>query len=79
MADAREDNQLRSQTIKAGSFNWINGSEFHRINLINEIECWILFIHRAKVKSLGLLEQIQQRYAFHDQEKTLKQLLESHL
>jgi hypothetical protein len=73
MADAREGNQLRNQTIKAGSFNWINGSEFHRINLINEIECWTLFIHGTKAKSWGFLEQNQQRYAFHDHQKTLKQ------
>ena len=73
MADAREDNQLRSQTIKAGSFNWINGSEFHRINLINEIECWTLFIHSTKAKSWGFLEKNQQRYAFHDHQKKLKQ------
>ena len=45
MADARNDNQLCSETIEAGSFNWINGREFHRINLIDDIECWTLFIH----------------------------------
>jgi hypothetical protein len=73
MADASEDNQLCSQTIKAGSFNWINGREFHRINLIDDIECWTLFIHGEKTKSWGFLQQHQQQYAFHDHQQILKQ------
>ena len=73
MADAIEYNQLQSQTIEAGSFNWINGSEFHRINLIDDAECWTLFVHGAKAKSWGFLQQNQQRYAFHDHHKILQQ------
>jgi hypothetical protein len=72
MADASEDNQLRSETIEAGSFNWINGREFHRINLIDDAECWTLFIHGAKAKSWGFLQQNEQRYAFHDHQEILQ-------
>jgi len=73
MADARNDNQLCSEIIEAGSFNWINGREFHRINLIDDIECWTLFIHGVKGKSWGFLEQNQQQYAFHDHQQLLNQ------
>ena len=78
MADAREHNQLQSQTIEAGSFNWINGSEFHRINLIDDTECWTLFVHGAKAKSWGFLQKNQQSYAFHDHHKILQQPANSH-
>ena len=71
MADAKSDHALLSRRLVAGSFNWISGRLFHRIDLADNAECWTLFIHGHKAKSWGFLKTRQQ-YAFHDHREMLQ-------
>lgn len=57
MRSARDDNELHSRRIRAGRFNFISGSVFHRINIDKDRECWSLFIHGAKASGWGFLQQ----------------------
>ena len=65
MTDALQENKLVTRRVGAGSFNWINGSIFHRINLPQNTECWSLFVHAARAKSWGFIEQ--QEYRDHNE------------
>ena len=73
MADTSNNHVLQTRRVHACRFNWINGTVFHRINLINDKEVWTLFIHGPKAKSWGFLEKQQHRYAFHDHARLLPQ------
>ena len=73
MADARQENKIIKRQIKAGSFNWINGKIFHRINLAENSECWSLFIHSPNTQRWGFLQQDQHRFAFHDHNQVVHQ------
>lgn len=66
MADTQNNHALETRCVRAWRFNWINGTVFHRINLIDNKQVWTLFIHGPKTKSWGFLEKRQQQYAFHD-------------
>jgi len=68
IANRNSDYALQTRRVGAWRFNWINGTVFHRINLIDNKEVWTLFIHGPKAKSWGFLQQRQHRYAFHDHE-----------
>ena len=56
MRDARAGNALQTRLVRAGRFNFIAGSVFHRINIDANSECWSLFIHGAKAKTWGFLQ-----------------------
>jgi len=71
MADTSKNHALETRHVRACRFNRINGTVFHRINLINNKEVWTLFIHGPKAKSWGFLQKRQQRYAFHDHDLLL--------
>lgn len=73
MTDARHENKLINRRIGAGSFNWINGSIFHRINIQDNTECWSLFIHSPGAQPWGFLQQEQRAYAFHDHNQVVNQ------
>ncbi len=73
MTDAKHENTLIKRQVSAGSFNWINGSIFHRINLPENSECWTLFIHSASAQSWGFLQREQHCYAFHDHNQVAQQ------
>lgn len=71
MANARGDHEIQTRRIGAGHLNWIDGSIFHRINLINNTESWTLFVHGPKVKNWGFLKTGGHRHAFHDHDSLL--------
>jgi len=73
MADMNNNNALQSRVLRAGYFNWISGSVFHRINLIDNKEVWTLFIHGPTAKSWGFLQQRKHCYAYHDHEQLVTQ------
>jgi len=73
MADTSNNHALQSRRVCAGRFNWIDGTVFHRINLIDNREVWTLFIHGSKAKSWGFLQKRRRRYAFHDHDQLLPQ------
>jgi hypothetical protein len=73
MADSNKDNCLQRRRIRVGRLNWINGSVFHRINLSGNSETWTIFLHGPKAKSWGFLQNRDNRYAFHDHDRLLKQ------
>jgi hypothetical protein len=73
MADRHSDHALQKRRVGAFRFNWINGTVFHRINLINNKEVWTLFIHGPKARSWGFLQKRQRAYAFHDHDQLLPQ------
>lgn len=73
MTDAQHDNAVIKRKIGAGSLNWINGSIFHRINLIEDRECWTLFIHSPSAQPWGFLRQKEYQYAFHDHNQVVQQ------
>jgi len=64
MQDARQDNKLQTRRFRAGRFNFINGSIFHRVDIRDNSECWSLFVHGPKAKAWGFLRQ--QNYADHN-------------
>ncbi|MFV2031515.1 MAG: hypothetical protein ACC663_03375 [Gammaproteobacteria bacterium] len=73
MANARADHEILSRRIGAGHLNWIDGSVFHRINLIENTESWTLFVHGPKAKTWGFWQNRGRRYAFHDHDSLLDQ------
>ena len=73
MANARGNHEIHTRRIGAGHLNWIDGSVFHRINLIGNTESWTLFVHGPKSKSWGFLQTSKQRHAFHDHDSLLDQ------
>lgn len=73
MADTSNNYMLKTRVLSSGHFNWINGSVFHRINLIDSKEVWTLFIHGPKARSWGFLQRRKQRYAFHDHDQLITQ------
>ncbi len=66
MAGSSNNNALQTRHLSACHLNWINGTVFHHINLIDNREAWTLFIHGPKAKSWGILQRRRQQYAFHD-------------
>ncbi|MFT5502951.1 MAG: hypothetical protein ACI8XC_000656 [Gammaproteobacteria bacterium] len=72
MTDAKHQNQLIERHLKAGQFNVINGSIFHRINLIPGEECWSIFIHSRPVNDWGFIQSGKRRLAYHDHNKVLQ-------
>lgn len=73
MADPSNNHALQTRQVRTCRFNWINGSVFHRVNLIDNKEVWSLFIHGPIAKSWGFLEKQQMQYAFHDHNLSLPQ------
>jgi hypothetical protein len=73
MANARGNHEVHTRYIGAGHLNWIDGSVFHRINLIDNAESWTLFVHSSKAKTWGFLQTQGQQYAFHDHNSLLDQ------
>ncbi len=73
MTDAEHNNAVIKRKVGAGHFNWINGNIFHRINLIEDHECWTLFIHSPGTQSWGFLQQENRRFAFHDHNQVVQQ------
>lgn len=57
MLDARTGNRLRQRWLGPGSFNYISGDVFHRINIAANSECWTLFIHAPRARSWGFIER----------------------
>ncbi len=74
MTNAKHENILIKRQLGAGSFNWIKGNIFHRINLPAGSECWTLFLHSPSAKSWGFLRHEQHRYAFHDHNQVVQQV-----
>jgi hypothetical protein len=73
MANAQGNHQLHTRQIGAGHLNWIDGSVFHRINLIDNAESWTLFIHSSKAKNWGFLQTQGRQHSFHDHDSILDQ------
>ena len=71
MAGARGNHKVNTRRLGAGHLNWIDGSVFHRINLVGNAESWTLFIHGPKAKTWGFLQTRKRRYAFHDHDSLL--------
>ena len=65
MTDARAGNRLFHRKLGAGSFNFISGEVFHRVNLEPGQQCWTLFIHAPRAKNWGFLQSSQ--YIDHNQ------------
>jgi hypothetical protein len=65
MSSAKEDNRVTRRLLRAGRFNSISGSIFHRINIDANQECWSLFVHGPKASSWGFLQR--QTYQDHSQ------------
>ncbi len=73
MANAQGDHEIHTRRISTGHLNWIDGSIFHRINLIDNAESWTLFVHGPKAKTWGFLQIQGVRHAFHDHDSLLNQ------
>ena len=81
MANARGNHEIHTRHLSAGRLNWIGGSIFHRINLINDTESWTLFVHGPKSGNWGFLnfrenwreQRRGQRHSFHDHDSLLDQ------
>lgn len=73
MLGADNDNTVITRKIRSGNLNCINGSIFHRINLIDNSECWTLFVHSPSSQSWGFIKHQNHRYAFHDHEEIVRQ------
>lgn len=73
MLGARNDNSVIKRKVRSGHLNYINGSIFHRINLIDNRECWTLFVHSPGTQSWGFLRQSNYQFAFHDHNQVVQQ------
>ncbi|MCP4433773.1 MAG: hypothetical protein GY806_22610 [Gammaproteobacteria bacterium] len=73
MLGARDENTVIKRKVRSGNLNCINGSVFHRINLIENRECWTLFMHSPSTQAWGFLRQQNYRYAFHDHNEIVQQ------
>lgn len=73
MENARGNHEVHTRHIGTGHLNWIDGSVFHRINQIDNVESWTLFVHSSKAKTWGFLQTQGQQYAFHDHDIVLDQ------
>ena len=73
MLGADNNNAIIRRKIRSGNFNWIKGGIFHRINLIDDRECWTLFVHGPSSQSWGFLQPRNYSYAFHDHEEIVRQ------
>lgn len=73
MLGADNDNTVIKRKVRSGNLNYIDGSIFHRINLIYNSECWTLFVHSPSSQSWGFMQHQNHRYAFHDHEEIVRQ------
>ncbi len=73
MMDANHNNDVITRMVGSGSLNWINGSIFHRINLVENRECWTLFIHSQNAQSWGFIQRDDRQFAFHDHNQVVQQ------
>jgi hypothetical protein len=69
MLDATSGNALHRRQLRAGSFNFISGEVFHRINIPAGAECWSLFVHAPKSRTWGFIQQRE----YHDHNKIVAQ------
>ncbi len=72
LGNGREGNRLIKRLIRAGRFNFISGSIYHRINLHPGQEAWTLFIHSASQRSWGFLDTRQRQFCYTDHNQTLQ-------
>lgn len=73
MLGASNNNSVITRKVRCGNLNYIDGNIFHRINLIDNQECWTLFVHSPSTQPWGFLRQANHRYAFHDHNEILQQ------
>lgn len=48
--------------VKPWSFNFIRGTDFHRVELEEGKQCWSLFLHAKRLKEWGFLDPITHIY-----------------
>lgn len=68
-----KDNCIKERIVKAGMFNYITSSKFHRIDLKNG-DVWTLFLSGRKTKPWGFLDKDTREYADHTTHVTRKEI-----
>lgn len=72
LGSGKYNNQLIKRSIHAGSFNFISGKIYHRINLNKDEEAWTLFIHTASHRSWGFLDTEDRQFSYTDHRHSIK-------
>ena len=71
LGSSAQNNALIKNTVRAGSFNYISGKIYHRINLAPGEQAWSLFIHTASHHSWGFLDTADRQFSYTDHNQVL--------
>jgi hypothetical protein len=71
LGNARQNYKLMKRKVTAGSFNYITGKTYHRINLEQGQHAWTLFIHTSSQRSWGFLDTGSRKFSYTDHNQAL--------